>query len=130
MRYSPIERTDRLYVGKEWTLKELRAISAILHVTHGVVAAGNNLFYKAFGKNLEQFHEILAMPRDMIMYRAHYEETGYTEQWLNLYRQLSEVDKRELLDLTSFTVSELKRIDCPIKLKKILPYYFLKYKKK
>jgi hypothetical protein len=32
MRYSPIERTDRTYVGKHWNKKYLSAISAILHV--------------------------------------------------------------------------------------------------
>lgn len=126
MRYSPIERTDRLYVGNEWTLKELRAISAILHVTQGVVAAGSTFFYKAFGKNLNEFHEILAMPRDMIMFRSHYEETGETALWCNLYHKLSESDKQDLLHLTSHTNSELKKLPYPDKFNEILPFYFLK----
>lgn len=129
MKYSPIERTDRLYVGKNWTLKQLRAISAILHVTQGVVAAGTSFFYKAFGSNLKEFFEILAMPRDMIMYRFHYEETGQTEQWKALFYQLSEADKEQLLGFTSQTITEMKQMDCPDSLKPIIPFYYLKYRK-
>ena len=118
-----------MYVGKHWTLKELRAISAILHVTQGVVAAGTSFFYKAFGNNLDEFFEILAMPRDMIMYRFHYEETGETAQWSNLYNSLSDKDRKELLKFTSHTVTEMKSLDCSNKFKDILPFYFLKYRK-
>lgn len=129
MKYSPVERTDRLFVGKYWNRKYLRAISAILHVTQGVVAAGTSFFYKAFGNDLEEYFEILAMPRDMIMYRFHYEETGDTECWKALYHALSPADKSELNMLTSHTVTEMKQIAYPDKFKEILPYYFLKYKK-
>ena len=127
MKYSPVTRTDRLYVGKHWNTKYLRAISAILHVTQGVVAAGNAFFYKAFGNSLEEYFEILAMPRDMIMYRLHYERTGYTDRWKALYRALSPADKNELHMLTSHTVSEIRQMKCPENLQEILPYYFLKY---
>jgi hypothetical protein len=129
MKYSPIERTDRLHIGKHWNLKYLRAISAILHVTQGVVAAGNSFFYKAFGNNIEEFFEILSMPRDMIMYRFHYEETGQTNEWRQLFHALSSTDKDELIDIVSRTVTEIKQMDCPEKFKDILPYYFLKYQK-
>lgn len=127
MKYSPVERTDRLYVGKHWNTKYLRAISAILHVTQGVVAAGTSFFYKAFGNNLEEYFEILAMPRDMIMYRFHYEGTGDSERWKALYHALSPTDKSELHIFTSHTVTEMKQMVCPDKFKEILPYYFFKY---
>lgn len=129
MKYSPVERTDRLFVGRHWNTKYLRAISAILHVTQGVVAAGTSFFYKAFGNNLEEYFEILAMPRDMIMYRFHYEETGDTERWKALYHAFSPADKSELNMLISHTITEMKQIACPDKFKEILPYYFLKYSK-
>ena len=74
MKYSPIDRTDRDYIGENWTKKSIRAISAILQVTKGVVAAGSSFFYKAFGESLEEYNELLAMPRELIMFRSHFEQ--------------------------------------------------------
>jgi len=129
MKYSPVELTDRSYIGEHWNLKYLRAISAILHVTQGVVAAGTSFFYKAFGSDVVEYLEILAMPRDMIMYRFHYEGTGETDEWKQHYRVLSYSDKDELLTLVSKTVTELKQEVIPDKFREIIPFYFLKYKK-
>lgn len=127
MKYSPIDRTDRNYIGENWTKKSIRAISAILQVTKGVVAAGSDFFYKAFGGTLEEYFEILAMPRDLIMFRYHFEENGTTDRWRELYRELSEEQKRELMCFVSHTVTELKTIPCPEIFKEILPFYFIKY---
>lgn len=41
MKYSPISETDRTYIGINWCKKSVLAISAILQVTKGVVAAGS-----------------------------------------------------------------------------------------
>ena len=126
MRYAPIDRTDRNYVGTHWKRKYLQAISAILHVTKGVVAAGTDFFYKAFGADLKEYKEILAMPRDLIMYRKYYEDNGETDAWKQLYEKLSDEDKEELMDLVSLTTSDLKRAEIPKKFEKIIQYYFLK----
>lgn len=127
MKYSPIDRTDRNFIGKHWTKKSLRAISAILQVTKGVVAAGSDFFYKAFGNTLEEYFEILAMPRELIMFRYYFEKKGITAKWQKLYRNLSEEQKQELMKFVSNTVSELKKMPCPKHFKKILPYYLIKY---
>lgn len=127
MKYSPINRTDRTYIGTNWTKKQVRAISAILQVTKGVVAAGSDFFYKAFGSTLEEYLELLAMPRELIMFRYHFEENGITAQWQELYRALSEDQKGELMQFVSHTVSELKQLPCPDQFKEILPYYLIKY---
>lgn len=127
MKYSPIDRTDRDYIGENWTKKSIRAISAILQVTKGVVAAGSDFFYKAFGSSLEDFFEILAMPRELIMFRYHFEENGTTAQWQKLYRELSADQKRDLMQFVSHTVSELKMLPWPKQFRKILPYYLIKY---
>ena len=126
MRYAPIDRTDRSYVGKHWKKKYLQAISAILHVTKGVVAAGTEFFYKAFGNDINEYKTILAMPRDLIMFRKFYEDSGDTAAWQELYSQLSEEDKEELMDLVSRPVAEIKTSEIPHKFEKIMPYYFLK----
>ena len=127
MKYSPINRTDRSYIGVNWTKKSIRAISAILQVTKGVVAAGSDFFYKAFGNTLEEYFELLAMPRELIMFRHHFEENGTTAEWKKLYQSMSDEQKKELMEFTSHTVAELKQTPCPEQFREILPYYLLKY---
>ena len=128
MKYSPIDRTDRNYIGAKWTKKAIRAISAILQVTNGVVAAGSDFFFKAFGKDLDEFHEILAMPRDLIMFRSHFEENGITAEWQQCYRALSDAQKEKLMQLVSHTVTELRDLPYPAEFESIMPYYLIKYK--
>ena len=127
MKYSPINRTDRSYIGVNWTKKSIRAISAILQVTKGVVAAGSDFFYKAFGNTLEEYFELLAMPRELIMFRHHFEENGTTAAWEKLYQAMSDEQKKELMELTSHTVAELRQTPCPEQFREILPYYLIKY---
>lgn len=127
MKYSPINRTDRSYIGVNWTKKSIRAISAILQVTKGVVAAGSDFFYKAFGSTLEEYFELLAMPRELIMFRHHFEENGTTAAWKKLYQAMSDEQKKELMEFTSHTVAELKQTPCPEQFREILPYYLIKY---
>ena len=100
MKYSPIDRTDRDFIGENWTKKSIRAISAILQVTKGVVAAGSDFFYKAFGSSLDEFFELLAMPRELIMFRYHFEENGTTAEWQKLYRAMDMNRKRNLWSLS------------------------------
>ena len=127
MKYSPIERTDRDYIGVNWNKKSIRAISAILQVTKGVVAAGSSFFYKAFGSTLEEYFELLAMPRELIMFRSFFEGNGTTENWKMLYNQLNEEQRERLMKLTSLTVTELGSIEWPDDLKGILQFYLIKY---
>ena len=127
MKYSPINRTDRSYIGVNWTKKSIRAISAILQVTKGVVAAGSDFFYKAFGNTLEEYFELLAMPRELIMFRHHFEENGTTAAWEKLYQAMCDEQKKELIEFTSHTVAELKQTPCPEQFREILPYYLIKY---
>ena len=127
MKYSPINRTDRSYIGVNWTKKSIRAISAILQVTKGVVAAGSDFFYKAFGNTLEEYFELLAMPRELIMFRHHFEENGTTAAWEKLYQAMSDEQKKDLMEFTSHTVAELRQTPCPEQLREILPYYLIKY---
>jgi hypothetical protein len=127
MKYSPIDRTDRSYIGENWTKKSIRAISAILQVTKGVVAAGSDFFYKAFGNSIGEYNELLAMPRELIMFRYHFEGNGTTAQWQKLYRALNENQKKELMEFTSHNVSELRMLPCPKQFREILPYYLIKH---
>lgn len=127
MKYSPINETDRTYIGTNWCKKSVRAISAILQVTKGVVAAGSSFFYKAFGNNLEEYYEILAMPRELIMFRSHFEENGTTAKWQALYRQLTDEQKGRLMNLVSLNVTDLRNTPWPNDLQEILEFYLIKY---
>lgn len=127
MKYSPISETDRTYIGVNWCKKSIRAISAILQVTRGVVAAGSSFFYKAFGKDLDEYHELLAMPRELIMFRSHFEENGTTDKWRELYRNLNEEQKERLMKLVSLDVTKLRNTPWPNDLASILEYYLIKY---
>ena len=129
MRFSPIDRTDRSHIGVHWKYqKYLRAISAILQVTKGVVAAGSSFFEAAFGKTQEEYFEILAMPREMIIHRYYYRDNGTTAKWRELYRALTEEQKDRLMQMVSCTVGELRSMPCPDEFKDILPFYLLKYR--
>lgn len=127
MKYSPISETDRSYIGSNWSKKSIRAISAILQVTKGVVAAGSSFFYKAFGNDLNGYFELLAMPRELIMFRSYFEENGTTAKWQALYRKLTDEQKNRLMALVSLNVSELKKTPWPDDLKDILEFYLIKY---
>ncbi len=128
MRFSPIDRTDRNYIGINWRYRKyLQAISAILQVTKGVVAAGTSFFYAAFGKTQEEYFEILAMPREMIIHRNYYKNNGTTARWRDLYQALTEEQKDRLMQMVSYTVGKLRSMPCPDEFKEILPFYLLKY---
>ena len=92
-----------------------------------MVAAGSDFFYKAFGSSLDEYFELLAMPRELIMFRSHFEENGTTARWQKLYRAMSKDQKKELMTFVSHTVSELRTLPCPEQFKEILPYYLIKY---
>jgi len=127
MKYSPTNLTDRSFVGEHWNIKQLRAISAILHVTKGVVAAGTSFFYKAFGADSVEYMELLDMPREMIMYRFYFEGTGDTFKWQQLYRNMNVQQKEKLLNIIAFTTAELNNMVWPDELKEILSFYLLKH---
>ncbi len=104
MKYIPLfgeEAKHRNYTGKFWNKKFVRAIQSILNVTKGIVAPSyknekQSFFYKAFGNNIEEFFELLYMPETYIIYRSVFEkEMGYTEIWLNEYRNLELNDLNE-----------------------------------
>lgn len=108
MKYIPIKgeaSKNRSYTGPHWNKKFIGAIQAILNVTKGIVAPpsrngdGDNFFKKAFGKDLDEYHQILYMPETYIVYRKLFEkDLGYTADWIKLFNSvqgLKEYDKLE-----------------------------------
>lgn len=101
MRYAPVERIDRNYIGANWNKQYLSNIYAILNVTKGIVAAGGDFFRTAFGNNLNEYFEILSMPRDFVIYRKYFEDNDLTNKWRHIFNSFTDEEKRELLFVLS-----------------------------
>ena len=104
MKYIPLfgeEAKHREFTGKHWNKKFIRAIQSILNVTKGIVAPAHNLekssfFEEAFGKDLEEYFEILYMPESYIVYRHLFEfKLGYTEIWRDEFKNFLTEEERE-----------------------------------
>lgn len=119
MKYIPLFGEDakhREYVGKFWNKKYIRAIQSVLNVTKGIVADGRSFFEKAFGKNIEEFKELLYMPETYIVYRSVFEEAGLTQIWRNEFRAIKKshlweevkeiIEKSDFKDLSEKTINK------------------------
>lgn len=102
MKYIPLfgeEAKHREFTGKHWNKKFIRAIQSVLNVTKGIVAPAHknetsSFFEEAFGKDLNEFYEILYMPETYIVYRHLFKyDLGYTKIWEKEYRSLSTADR-------------------------------------
>ena len=89
MRYSPVMRTDRRYIGEHWTWRYVRGVQCILNATRGVVGVKREFFLRAFGANSDEFVELISMPEDYIMNREAHEDSDARE-WRECYRKLSQ----------------------------------------
>ena len=97
MKYAPIDRTDREYVGQHWLKKYLSAMNVILNVTKGVIAKEQDFFERAYGATSAEFQEILSMPNEFIKYRDFFDQNGLIDAWRRRFRALSDADKEKLL---------------------------------
>lgn len=125
MKYEPINSTKRNYVGRHWNLHYLRSIKAILNVTKGVFPGQRDFFERAFGKNIEEYYEILSMPKDILTYRDFFEKEGITDKWRKLFHELNQEDKIELFNLLSDNIYDSTND----KISKVLMYYKVTYVK-
>jgi hypothetical protein len=91
MKYIPVtDKNRRDYVGVHWNKRYIRSIQSVLNVTKGSVSPGESFFYKAFGKNIEEFHKIMLMPESYIIQRFASEDAGLTAMWWDEYMSLSD----------------------------------------
>lgn len=100
MKYMPFtgeHRKDRQYIGEHWDAKKLRGVQCILNVTHGVVGPKEAFFNHAFGANFNEFEELIYMPELYITKRTLNEKK--IEEWKELYRSLSVLEKQQFVDL-------------------------------
>lgn len=134
MKFQPLtgeHSHDRKFIGKYWNIKYIRSIQAILNATKGSVGRGKSFFYRAFGNNLKEFHELLEMPDTYIIYRFFFEwlETkGHplsTDSWKATLQSLNEEELKEFHDIIyddSFTTPDFSKDYSP-KVKEALKFY-------
>jgi hypothetical protein len=81
MKYHPIDDPEyfnnRDFIGQAWCRKYIRAIQAVLNSTKGKIGRGKSFFEAAFGKDIDQYHEILMMPEVFIIERHKYDRDAY-----------------------------------------------------
>lgn len=127
MKYHPIRNEhshDREYIGEHWNRKYIRAVQAILNATKGKIGRGVSFFEKAFGRNENEFMELLIMPETFLLFRFFFEHLGYTAKWRKAMLQLSEEEKEEIMPIifkNNFT--DIDSLTDNIKLRKILMFY-------
>lgn len=99
MKYHPIRDEhshDRDYIGEHWNRKYIRAVQAILNATKGKIGRGVSFFEKAFGRNEEEYMELLIMPETFLLFRFFFEYLGYTQQWREAMSELTDAEREEL----------------------------------
>jgi len=99
MKYSPINRIDRSFIGYRWNRKYLAAVNIIINVTKGVVVKEIDFFYEAFGTNIKEYKIILNMPNEFIRFRKYFTNNGLITLWKKMYIDLSSKEKKQLLNI-------------------------------
>lgn len=98
MKYIPLDAKNRgAFISKNWRYYFIRGVQRILNVLKGSVMTSEDFFYRAFGKNENEFIDILHMPEAILMYRD--KMPWWLEQkWYEKFNDLKEHGKdKELL---------------------------------
>lgn len=127
MKFHPIRGVhshDRNYIGKYWNRKYIRAVQAILNATKGKVGRGVSFFEKAFGRNEDEFMELLIMPETFLLFRFFFEYLGYTQRWREDMSKLTDEEKSELYPLIfKNDFNHIEDLTTNEKFRHILVYY-------
>ena len=131
MKYHPITDPDyfsnRDYIGEHWNRKYIRAIQSVLNSTHGKIGRGRTFFFKAFGRNLKEFHELLDMPEAFIIRRWDAEISGLKAKWLKARNAMSAKEREVAKDIVGaniFNVDDIKKQ--PVRVAEFLSYYMIR----
>jgi hypothetical protein len=102
----------------------LRGIQCVLLATHGVVGPKRAFFEKAFGRNYEEFKEIIIMPEDYIIHRKVHEANGSTQKWRAGLNALSATEKKDAMSVIETNSFNEKDIEVKTsKIKALLKMY-------
>ena len=127
MKYHPVKGEhshDRDFIGEHWNRKYIRAIQAILNATKGKVGRGQSFFEEAFGKDENEFQELLMMPETFLLYRFFFRDLGYTRRWRDDMAKLSTEERKELYPIIfNNDFNNIEELTDNISLRKVLAYY-------
>lgn len=127
MKYHPIRNEhshDRDYIGEHWNRKYIRAIQAILNATKGKIGRGVSFFEKAFGRDENEFMELLIMPETFLLFRFFFEYLGYTDNWRKDMASLTDEERRIIMPIIfKNKFSNIDELNVSDKIKKVLYYY-------
>ena len=134
MRYSPIWDDNKLhhgrtFIGKYWNRKFIRAIQTVLNATKGKVGTKLEFFKAAFGKDEDEFFEILYMPEAYILHRRLCENNGLTDSWRKFYKSLTVNDlhiAKSIIKTNEFANIDFAKISDKVKC--LLKHYKVSYK--
>jgi hypothetical protein len=127
MRYIPIDHTNRHYISNNWCWRYLRGIQCVLLATHGVVSPNKDFFETAFGRDYNEFIEILSMPDRYIIERRKYEDDAL--KWKKEFSKLTNSEKHRLAELLSAMRDKYERkkiIDAAPEFRKLFSHYYPK----
>lgn len=143
MKYHPIRQGkndtedfshNRDYIGKYWNRKYVRAIQAILNSTKGKVGRGMSFFLEAFGKDENEYFELLEMPETFILYRFFFkwldDKNGlgtnhWRQSWKRCMETISGEEKEIVLKIIHnnlFTEEEISNVQSDAA-KELLAFY-------
>jgi len=128
MKYIPLNAKDRSFINQpNWNWLFLRNVHRILNVLKGSVMTGEDFFYRAFGRDVDEFEMILHMPENIIMYRGK-QPKSEEKNWVKLFKKLTSLQKNNLIKILSENRKrdELRNAYVKLsdgKIKKILEYY-------
>ena len=130
MKYHPITDpeyfSNRDYVGIHWNRKFIRTIQSVLNSTHGKIGRGRTFFFKAFGRNLEEFQDLLEMPEAFIIRRWDAEICGLKAKWLRARQAMSASEREEaeyIVHQNVFDAAEIKKHSARVA--KFLSFYLV-----
>ena len=104
-------------------IDNLRAVQAILNSTKGKIGRGEAFFRKAFGKDEQEYFELLLMPETYLIFRYFFEDNGMIAQWKKDLYTLTESEKTQALDFV-LTNKFNEQLNCQsIKIKNFLGHY-------
>lgn len=134
MKYHPLlgkHSHNRDYIGKHWNRKYIRAIQAIMNSTKGSIGRGQSFFYKAFGRDLDEYHTLLEMPDTFIIYRFFFEWLDSKKHplgmsnWVKSINQMTYIEQQLFFSIIHDNNFDYQNIteDLPIRVKYALSFY-------
>ena len=109
MKYIPCTSTDRKYIGKYWTKRQIRGVQCILNATHGIAPTNPSFFKIAFGENIKEFLKIIQMPENYIISRSRNAKNGALKKWKQDFGLMNKSEKEKAISCIADGKGHIKK---------------------